>query len=154
MVINPSQEYLGWVLPALCTATGHYLSVHKANLAAPSGEFKFLGFWFDCARQELSIPDSRKEKIRTAIQDILSRPFCDFAALEKLRGMLCAVIEVCPYSCLYIREMTASLVHGMEVLNPFIMLTPALIGKPLLYHVNYNIARNNPLLKKKLPNGI
>ena len=127
-MVNPGQEYLGWVLPALCTSTGHYLSVHKANLAAPSGQFRFLGFWFDCEKQQLSIPSERKDKIRNAIHDILSKPFCDFATLEKLRGMLCSVIEVCPLGCLYIREITASLVHGMEVLNPLIMLTPELIG--------------------------
>ena len=31
LVVRPGENYLAWLLPALCTASGHYLSIHKGN---------------------------------------------------------------------------------------------------------------------------
>ena len=40
--MEPGEEYLGWVLGALCTSVGTFLSTHKANLERPVGLiFKF-----------------------------------------------------------------------------------------------------------------
>ena len=95
---------------ALCTSTGHFLSVHKANLGNPKRVFTYLGFEFDVPRQVLRVPDSRREKIRAQIQEICSHPICDFHELEKLRGRLCSLLIICPLTRLYIREMTNVLV--------------------------------------------
>ena len=31
LVVRPGENYLAWLLPALCTASGHYLSIHKGK---------------------------------------------------------------------------------------------------------------------------
>ena len=102
---------------ALCTATGHFLSVHKANLDRPASVFTYLGFEFDVPKQILRVPEARRDKIRTHIREILQHPICDFHELEKLRGRLCSLILVCPLTKLYIREITAVLTTSRSYKN-------------------------------------
>ena len=127
MVIGPNEDYLGWILPALCTSTGHFLSIHKSTLQKPASIFSFLGFEFNIEAQRVSVPEKRKNKIRSDIKNLLRAPICNFSDLEKLRGKLCSLALVCPLTRLNIRAMTASLTLGEQLLQPDIQLTPAII---------------------------
>ena len=129
MVIGPGEDYLSWVLPALCTSTGHFLSVHKSTLKEPTSVFSFLGFEFDINKQEMAVPLKRKEKIRSEIQKILAHPICEFAALEKLRGKFCSLALVCPLTRLNIRAITHALTLHENLLQPEIQLTPSVMSE-------------------------
>ena len=129
MVIGPGEDYLSWVLPALCTSTGHFLSVHKSTLQDPTSIFSFLGFEFNIDRQEISVPEKRKIKIRSDIREILKHPICEFAALEKLRGKFCSLALVCPLTRLNIRSITHALRLHESLLQPEVLLTPAIMNE-------------------------
>ena len=129
MVIGPGEEYLSWILPALCTSTGHFLSVHKSTLQEPASIFSFLGFEFNIEKQHVSVPSKRKEKIRTSIREILKTPICDFSALEKLRGKFCSLALVCPLTRLNIRAITHALTLYEHILQPEVQLTPAIMSE-------------------------
>ena len=104
-MIEPGEEYLGWVLGALCTSVGTFMSTHKANLETPAPVFDFLGFRFDCPKLELSVKPARREKILKQIQTIRNHLTVRFDDLESLRGRLVSIALVCPFSRLYTREM-------------------------------------------------
>ena len=128
-MIGPGEDYLSWVLPALCTSTGHFLSVHKSTLQNPTSIFTFLGFEFNVEAQEISVPASRKEKIRAAIQKILKEPVCEFSALEKLRGKFCSLALICPLTRLNIRAITHALKYNEYLMQPEVQLTPPIIDE-------------------------
>ena len=147
-MVHPGEEYLAWVLPALCTATGHFLSIHKgktspilliknlllknlflANLDAPAEIFTFLGFEIDIPRREVRVPESRKNKIREQLKEILSHPICDFNLLEKMRGKMCSLALVCPLTRLYIRQITHALSLAESLVQPEVALTPELMDE-------------------------
>ena len=129
MVIGPGEDYLSWILPAICTSTGHFLSVHKSTLNEPTSVFSFLGFEFNIEKQEISVPLKRKEKIRSDIRQLLSHPICEFSALEKLRGKFCSLALVCPLTRLNIRSITHALMLHEGLLQPEILLTPAIMSE-------------------------
>ena len=129
MVIGPDEDYLSWILPALCTSTGHFLSVHKSTLQKPTTVFSFLGFEFDIDKQRVSIPQKRKDKIRSNIRDILKHPICEFAALEKLRGKFCSLALVCPLTRLNIRAITHALTLNETILQPELFVSPDIIDE-------------------------
>ena len=116
-------------MPALCTCTGHFLSIHKSSLQEPTSTFVFLGFEFDIEKQEVSVPEKRRRKIRDDIQRILQHPICEFSALEKLRGKLCSLALVCPLTRLNIRAMTHILRYNEEILQAEVLLTPAVMDE-------------------------
>ena len=148
IVLGPDEDYLGWVLPALCTATGHFLSVHKgktyilefilfqiyfkfgsANLAEPAQVFTFLGFEVDIIQRKVRVPEKRKIKIRNLLAHVTSKPMCDFHDLEKLRGKLCSLNLICPLTRLYIRECNHLLALSEGILQPDVMVTPDLLDE-------------------------
>ena len=129
LVIGPGEDYLSWVLPALCTSCGHFLSIHKSTLQEPASIFTFLGFQFDVDRQILSVPEKRKVKIRADIRHILGHPLCAFADLEKLRGKLCSLALVCPLTRMTIRAMTHLLSLNEQLVQPEVQLTPSVMSE-------------------------
>ena len=128
-MIGPNEDYLSWVLPALCTSSGHFLSIHKSTLQKPASVFSFLGFEFDIEKQKVSVPLKRKEKIRSNIREILKHPICNFAELEKLRGKFCSLALVCPLTRLNIRAITHVLTLHESLLQPEVLLTPSVIDE-------------------------
>ena len=128
-MIGPNEEYLSWILPALCTSTGHFLSIHKSTLQEPSAVFTFLGFEFNINRQEVSLPQKRKDKIRTDIQNLLQHPICNFSDLGKLRGKFCSLALICPLTRLFIRSITHLLRFNEEILQPEVLLTPEVLDE-------------------------
>ena len=97
---------MGWLLVALCTASGHFLSLHKANVKAPVPVFRYLGYEFDCPKLEIRLPEKRKIKMRNLLHGMLAKPRLEFQDLEKFRGMAISLALICPLALLYIREMT------------------------------------------------
>ena len=129
IVLGPGEDYLSWVLPALCTSCGHFLSIHKSTLQEPASVFTFLGFQFDIERQVVSVPEKRKRKIRSDISQLLTHPVCDFADLEKLRGKLCSLALICPLTRMTIRSMTHLLSLSEHLVQPDIQLTPNVLAE-------------------------
>ena len=129
MVIGPGEDYLSWVLPALCTSTGHFLSVHKSTLSRPTSVFTFLGFEFNIESQSVCVPEKRKEKIRCDIRNLLKHPICDFSALEKLRGKFCSLALICPLTRMNIRAITHTLTFNEHILQPEVQLTPSVLDE-------------------------
>ena len=95
----------------------------------PTSIFTFLGFEFNVEKQEVSVPEKRKRKIRSDINAIMQHPICEFSALEKLRGKLCSLALVCPLTRLNIRAMTHVLRFNEEILQPEVQLTPAVLDE-------------------------
>ena len=100
---DDDSEHLGWVLAALCTASGHFLSLEKSSLA-PRLVFDYLGVRIDCSSGHLSIPPKKKEKFLKLAEDILEFPqrVC-YHDLEKLRGRAVSFGAVVPHMSLFIR---------------------------------------------------
>ena len=48
IVVEPGEEYLGWLITSLSTSCGHFLSLHKTNVKESKATFTYLGFEFDC----------------------------------------------------------------------------------------------------------
>ena len=87
ILCEAGEEYLGWLLVALCTASGHFLSLHKANVKEPVPVFQYLGYEFDCPKLEIRLPAKRKVKMRNLLRDMLAKPRLEFQDLEKFRGL-------------------------------------------------------------------
>lgn len=93
IICRPEEDYLGWLLVALTTSTGHFLSLHKANVNEPVPVFRFLGFEFDCPKEIIRLPEKRKLKMKNVLQNVLYdekgevATIIDFDKLEKFRGM-------------------------------------------------------------------
>ena len=89
---------MGWLLVALTTSTGHFLSLHKANVNKPVPVFRFLGFEFDCPKEIIRLPENRKTKMKNLLQTILYDQKGDIMAtiefdrLEKFRGMVVRLV--------------------------------------------------------------
>ena len=127
---------MGWLLTGLCTASGHFLSLHKANVKEPVPIFVYLGYEFDCPKLEIRLPEKRKLKMRTLLGSMLNQKVVPFHDLEKFRGMairydlafqfiikfVFSLSFICPLALLYIREMTRLLVSASEQLVPDIEL--------------------------------
>ena len=88
-----------------------------------------MGFEIDIIKQEVRVPPERKEKIRNRLREIISKPICEFNALEKMRGKLCSLALICPLTRLYIREITHILSLAEKLLQPEVIITPDLIDE-------------------------
>ena len=88
-----------------------------------------MGFEFNIDKQEISVPQKRKEKIRADIRQIMSHPICNFSALEKLRGKFCSLALVCPLTRLNIRAITHVLALNEHILQPELLLTPSVLAE-------------------------
>ena len=97
-----------------------------------------MGFEIDIPKQEVRVPEIRKEKIRRQLEEILSQPMCDFGLLEKMRGRMCSLALVCPLTRLYIRQITHALSLAENLLQPEVALTPELMDE-------LNVWRSDPL---------
>ena len=53
IVVEPGEEYLGWLITSLSTSCGHFLSLHKTNVKEAKPIFNYLGFEFDCPKVTL-----------------------------------------------------------------------------------------------------
>ena len=107
-------------------------------MADPAEVFTFLGFEIDIPKQEVRVPEARKIKIRHQLEDILSKPMCEFNQLEKMRGRMCSLALVCPLTRLYIRQITYALSLAENLLQPEVPLTPDLMDE-------LNVWKSDPL---------
>ena len=93
VLCEPDENYLGWLLVALCTCTGHFLSLHKANVQEPVAVFNFLGYEFNCPEMKLRLSNKRKIKMKKHLEHILYKEKVAFHDLERFRGMAIRSVE-------------------------------------------------------------
>ncbi|RVE44042.1 hypothetical protein evm_011340 [Chilo suppressalis] len=87
----------------LLQSLGFKLNLEKSSLL-PKKRCKFLGFIFNSEKMILTLPDTKKEKLRKSIDALLNLYKCKLREFAKFIGLLISCCPAIQYSWLYTKE--------------------------------------------------
>lgn len=83
---------------------GLVVNLQKSQLK-PSKRVQFLGFIFDTERCQLSLPETKKMKIRQRCSRLLQLDICVAQELAEVIGLLVAACPAVQYGCVYTKQL-------------------------------------------------
>ena len=97
-----------FVSTAMIIAAGGVISIKKSDFE-PKYIQEFLGLTINTKICEISVPGHKWEKFQKLIREILTKGYCTFKELEKLRGICVSFILCNPMTRLFLRTMNAKI---------------------------------------------
>jgi len=87
---------------------------YKKSVLNPSQKVKFLGFVFDSTLMSITLPNSKKDRIVSLIQDMITVKLFTIESLARVVGTLVAAVPAVSYGQVYVRALEITKTNALR----------------------------------------